>query len=323
MLLRKLCRLTHRVPQMSASMASKRVRASYTVTTSPRLSLITPVELQAELRSLQPPLLLDASFHGIVPEACIEGSVLIDIASEIEVCNEDARGHPHIVSGNYSLKPAEELRAALEAAGVQSDRRTVVYTQSVRAGASDLAPATRLAWCLAVAGVKDIVLLPGGLRAWTAAGLATASAHTPRQSADFFGGDASLPFPLNPHLSATTEEVEAAVAERGARGVQLADVRSWPEYIGQSNNYPYPVPCGRIPTARWAHWGKSTYVGDELVTPDGDFAPLAGTSKLWTNEGLTLGYSRIVCYCGSGWRASLTWYGRAPSKWPPPLMNSH
>ena len=296
----------------------------------PELSLIAPAELSAALLSSSPPLILEATTCGTAPPRCVPGAVLFDLA-EIDVYEEDAHGEPHRVSGNYSLKPDAAVRAALEAAGVRFDRRAVVYTQCTKLDTADLAVAARLAWTLCVAGVQHVSLLAGGLPAWLAAGLAPAEAHAARapDAAGFFGGAAGLRFPLCPHLRATTEEVEAAVAAGGgstagaaagaavagaaaAASVQLADVRSWREYSGEGHDYPYHVPLGRIPTAVWAHWGPGTYVGGDFYsTATGALRPLEGTAALWRAWGLRLGdetsATRLLFYCGSGWRAALGW----------------
>ena len=256
---------------------------------NPRLTLMAPGELDARLRSDDPPLVLEACYSlrgSPVPDRCVPGALLVDLA-DLERSEEDAQGRPLPVSGNYSLVPPTELRAVLEAAGVTRGRPVVVYTQNLRADGDtqhqDLAPATRLAWTLSVAGCEHVSLLAGGLRAWVESGLTPATAHAAAASGrvDFFGNDygggggsssssssssgggsggsgsgtSGLPFPLRPYLTATTEDVEAIVRGESKSGDMLADVRTWREFTGASTDYPFPVPLGRIPGAKWVHWG--------------------------------------------------------------------
>jgi len=259
-----------------------------------RLSLITPGELHAwmgadgdscAVSATSRPLLLEA-WNGLSrPPAHIPGAVLVCM-EEIDVYDEVSPGQPARVSGNYSLKPPAALRAALEAAGVTAARPAVVYTQSFKAGAAEPIVAARLAWALAYAGVEHVALLGGGMHAWREAGLATAAvlAVRPQPPPDFFHGysavdpQCELPFPRNPHFLALTPDVHTAIraqsSDAGGHGAAaaggaavLADVRSWREYVGEGHDYPFALPHGRIPTARWAQWGPSTYVGGDFFSP--------------------------------------------------------
>ena len=204
---------------------------SYTAT-SP-LTLISAAELSKELlNSESPPLVLDAC-SGNQPQTVVPGAVLFPLAA-IDVYDEDALGMPHQVSGNYSLKPPDALRSALESFGVTRGRRVVCYTQARKCGGLDTAVCCRLAWALCCAGVQNVALLVGGLAAWEAVGnLAAPSLPSPPQPVtDFLEGNHCLDdddsyedyggcgdralqaqkFPLRPKFAATTVEVEAAVA---------------------------------------------------------------------------------------------------------------
>lgn len=296
----------------------------------PTLALVSPTELQNELASELPPLVLQAtSSSSATADAVVVPTAIVVPLVDLDVNLESAPGEPMRVCGNYSLLPPAKLRAALEALGIQHKRRCVVYTQSLRCGVIDLAVSARLAWCLSYAGVEDVGLLYGGFGAWRAAGLPTAHPTRPQPVADFFGGEVGHAFPACPQYDACTEEVEgivkAATGEAAAdtAAPQLADVRSWREFTGGRHDYPYALPHGRIPTARWAHWGPSTYIGGDFFgaasAGDGDASAAAAsvldldceaTARLWKAWGLDVGprrRRRIVFYCGSGWRSSLAW----------------
>lgn len=321
-----------------------------------RLSLLSPLELSEWMDSASPPLLLEASHGANKPEAHIPGAVLVYM-EQIDLYHEEAPGRPARVHGNYNLKPSHELKAALEAAGVTASRPTVVYTQSFKQGAAEPIVAARLAWALAYAGVEHVLLLGGGMHAWREAGLSvsTTPSERPRNPPDFFFGyDASIqeanvandapsgvtpPFPRNPHYLAATPDVHAAIrscqpceaatggacaaVSENARQAILADVRSWREFVGEGHDYPFDLPHGRIPTARWAQWGPSTYVGGDFFSPmTGALLPLSHVRALWHGPqsdlfGTASGKdalanaqaapARVIFYCGSGWRSSLAW----------------
>jgi len=301
---------------------------SYTAT-SP-LTLISAAELSKELLSSEvPPLVLDAG-SGNQPHTVVPGAVLFPL-SAIDVYDEDALGMPHQVSGNYSLKSPDSLRKVLESFGVTRGRRVVCYTQARKCGGLDTAVCCRLAWALCCAGVENVALLVGGLAAWEAVGgLAAPSLPSlPQPVTDFFAGNhpttttgddvhedsKAREFPVRPSFSATTAEVEAAVAaakfyhesgERRQESVdrhagdecdhavphrsypQLADVRSHQEYRGGAHDYAFAMPRGRLPHACWAHWGPSTYVGGDFFAHDatGAIRPLEDIAALWRARGI-------------------------------------
>jgi 3-mercaptopyruvate sulfurtransferase SseA len=117
-------------------------------------------------------------------------------------------------------------------------------------------------------------------------------------------------FPRRPPYAASTADVEAAVAAAGlhctsagrlvggddcgfdrkttSHHPQLADVRSHQEYRGGAHDYAFAMPRGRLPHARWAHWGPSTYVGGDFFAHDatGAMRPLEGIAALWRARGI-------------------------------------
>lgn len=254
-----------------------------------KLSLISAPALAVRLQSVSEApsvrqlLLLDVSTGGVPPLSFIPGAVAVDM-SEVDVYELEGSTMPRIVSGNYSLRPAAELRLALERIGIHTHRPVVIYSQCEK---SAPIAAARLAWCLAFAGVGEVALLQAGVRGWINAGLPLSSTAAPRPAAvDFHLGE-ELPFPLHPRFCTDTAEVSLALEKRKAwqsagsagaagcsRGLQsgaldgsaggssdalggsdcsgtvLADVRSWREFVGESHDYPYPMPCGRLPGAR-------------------------------------------------------------------------
>ena len=310
------------------------------------VSLVTADELSKALADAAGrPLILEATMGTSAGTAFIPGTVLLDLA-EIDVYDEDPTGSPVAVAGNYNLRPSVALRAALERHGITEEHHCVVYTQcrrhtvaargggvmkghhhrqllqpTSREGVADPIVAARLVWCLALAGVQRVSLLNGGMSGWLALDLPTCANPSPPSPVDDFLCGRGGAFPRCPRHSATVEEVVAAAS--GQAQASLGDVRSWQEYVGEGHNYAYQMPAGRVPGARLARWGPSTFVGSELYRLScGTLRPLSEVRSIWQRAGLlTLssademsemtrdggGSTRLIFYCGSGWRSALAW----------------
>ena len=280
----------------------------------PQVTLLSARDVRETLDLASPPIILEAcvSNQEVSPLGYLPGTILLSLA-DIDVYEEDSRGHPKCVSGNYSLQPPASVRSAFENAGIVHSRHVIVLTQATRAGGVDLAVAGRLCWALCWAGVSHVSLFAGGVQGWAHEGFALVATPNSSRVTDFFNG-LPLPFPLRPALCASTAEVEAAMGSHS--DVQLADVRSWKEFLGEGHDYPFALPQGRIPGARWAHWGPSTYVGGDFFRHEtGALHPLTQTATLWRDWGLELARAgdaqaqqrKIIFYCGSGWRSAVAW----------------
>jgi 3-mercaptopyruvate sulfurtransferase SseA len=232
---------------------------------------------------------------------------------------------PVMTYGNFNLRPPKELLLAVEALQITRETCVVVLTQNYKMGAADPITAARLAWLLCYCGVLDVRILNGGFGAWQLANndvvpvtkvedyTTLLADDVPR--VDFFNGRNDLPFPSRPDYLAKTEDVMAIVKNR-VDGV-LADVRSWDEYIGKMHGYNFDLGCGRIPGARWAHWGPSTYRGGDFSMQDeiGKLQNLESINKFWkeweiileNNSKNTTEERVIIFYCGSGWRSAMAW----------------
>lgn len=171
------------------------------------------------------------------------------------------------------------LTWTLSALGIAPSSRVVV------AGAQNEVNAARVAWALAYAGVEHIVLLDGGVDAWTGERVTAAPAVT------------ATPFTVTPQTAylATADEVLAAVqAQAKPAGVRVIDARSKEEFAGQRSN---AGRTGRVPGARF--WDTSR----ELAT-DGRFAAVAQLAP--AVKDIVAADERAIVYCGGGGRAART-----------------
>lgn len=210
---------------------------------------------------------------------------------------------PSIENPLWFLWPPQYLQPAIEAMGISADTTVVVYS------CLDLTAAARLWWVLTYAGVSDVRLYNGTFAKWVADGGAVETASTARPAPVDFGATV----PLHSEYIATTDYVEAHYLDTG---VTMADDRSWPEYIGEESGYSYYDKKGRIPGARWAHWGPDTYAGDDYFdSQDTTLRSWTEIKSMWGSEGIT-GDKEVIFYCGSGWRSSVAFFEAYMMGWP-------
>ena len=227
---------------------------------------------------------------------------------------------PTMTYGNFNIRPKDQLKHAVEALGITQNTRVVVFTQNFKAGVSSPITAARMAWILCYCGVLDVKILNGGFGAWKANNYPTINVTSIEDHATIsstathrvnFGSNI---FPARPDFLACTEDV-LQIVQKNQNGV-LADARSWDEYTGKSHGYNFDLGCGRIPGARWAHWGPSTYCGGDFSVADavGKLQDLSEIEKFWKEWNIIVPDEKkenqnrtIVFYCGSGWRSAMAW----------------
>ena len=259
------------------------------------------------------------SSSSTFPSSSIKGAIYVDMTT---IDTYPGCGSPPTAYGDYNLKAWSALRGMVEKIGLTVDSTCVAYPSCYSAETHNNAIiCTRFLWSMASCGVKRVLLLEGGLARWVSEGRPTVSATSPRRGpSDFLRGQAGLHFPLRPELVATTAQVASVVAAMTtatSTSTTLADVRSWREFVGEAHEYVYHVGLGRIPGARWAHWGPSTYVGGDLWRTSDDDADegtlmrdLEDVRALWAAWGIQEPKvdEHLIFYCGSGWRSAYAWF---------------
>ncbi|WP_191002327.1 sulfurtransferase [Cupriavidus pauculus] len=181
-------------------------------------------------------------------------------------------GPPTAATGNLPLPDPVSLALVLEAWGVDEDTEIVLY-------GPNLALAARAWWVLRWAGLSRVLVLDGGLKAWTAAGGAVAR------------GDAvpsrRIPGRL-PRLSAGALP-EVGVAELASTPpATIVDARDAASY--QAGHLP-----GAIHLAAAEHW-----------TPSGLMRSREILATRYAEAGLRPG-GDIAVYCGGGVLSALVW----------------
>lgn len=255
--------------------------------------LVDPDELAALLASDSPPRLLDVRWRLDHPDGRPEylaghvpGAVYVDLDREL------AR-HGDPLDGRHPLPPVDALQAAARRWGLREGDSVVVYDDLKNLSSA------RAWWLLRYAGVADVRLLDGSLRAWAATGRALETGDVvPEQ------GDVVLEYGHLPVLSIDE------VAQYPASGTVL-DARAPERYRGESE--PIDPRAGHIP-------GALNAPATENVDAHGRFLAADALRSRFEVLGVRAD-APVAAYCGSGVTAAaeavaLTLAGYEPVLYP-------
>ncbi len=216
----------------------------------------------------------------------------------------------------WNRRSPSELKGALESLGITHDTTVILYGRFSfpdnkdpfpGAGAGHLG-AIRCAFIMMYAGVKDVRILNGGLRAWLDAGFEITTLDTPAQPvADF-----DAPIPGRPELAVDTPEAKTILK---AVDKNLVSVRSWDEFIGKVSGYHYIEKKGRIPGAVFGNCGTDAYHMENYRNLDHTTREYQEIEKMWAAVGITP-EKHNAFYCGTGWRGSEAFFNAWLMGWP-------
>jgi 3-mercaptopyruvate sulfurtransferase SseA len=210
---------------------------------------------------------------------------------------------------DWNRRTPEELEATLAGLGITHDTIVVLYGRDTEGDANEKWPgrragqiaATRAAMILRYAGVDDIRLLDGGYDAWVRAGNAVETTPRMPHPVESFG----VPIPLRPEVIVDLDEARQILDD--PNGAALVSVRTWREHIGEVSGYNYIGPAGRIPGDVWGNCGSDAYHMQHYRTVDNTMRPYPEIAANWEQAGITPD-KWVAFYCGTGWRASETWF---------------
>ena len=197
----------------------------------------------------------------------IPGARFVDLDRDLA---GPAAGGP---GGRHPLPTADTFGAAMRRAGVDSQRKVVVYDAATSMAAA------RAWWLLRYFGHDDVAVLDGGLAAWVGRGLPVEAGP----ALDPQPGD----FEAHPGAMAV---LDAAGAARLARAGMLLDARAPERFRGAAE--PIDPVAGHIPGAR----NRPT---SQNVTAAGTFRPGAELRAEFQAGGLGADVE-VGAYCGSG-----------------------
>ncbi|WP_239118249.1 sulfurtransferase [Paractinoplanes ferrugineus] len=249
--------------------------------------LISVDELHRRAAEADPPVLLDVRWalgdpHGEqhYRDGHLPGAVFVDLETELA-----APGSPE--GGRHPLPSVELLQAAARRWGITG--RVVVYDNT-----GGLA-AARAWWLLRWAGVREVLLLDGGLAAWQAAGYAVVTGVArPRPASEIVLRGGQLP--------TLTADEAAALPGTGT----LVDARAAERYRGEVE--PVDPRAGHIPGAVNLPTTGNLRDGTSLFRTAAElrerFAALTGPVGVYCGSGVTAAHE-IVALAVAGIDAAL------------------
>jgi len=210
---------------------------------------------------------------------------------------------------DWNRRTPEELEHALQRLGIMHDTTVVLYGRDTEGGANEKWPgrragqiaAARAALVLTYAGVDDVRLLDGGFDHWVQAGNELET--TPREPSPVASFGASIP--VRPEVIVDIREAKEILADPA--GAALVSVRTWREHIGEVSGYNYIQPAGRIAGDVWGNCGSDAYHMQHYRNVDNTMRAYPEIAANWDEAGITPD-KWIAFYCGTGWRASETWF---------------
>jgi 3-mercaptopyruvate sulfurtransferase SseA len=218
---------------------------------------------------------------------------------------------------DWNRRSPAELESALRALGITRDTTVVLYGRDTEGEANEKWPgrragqiaATRALMILTYAGVDDVRLLDGGYDWWVRAGHPLETVHREPSPVTEFGA----PIPLRPEVIVDLPEAKQILADRD--GAALVSIRTWREHIGAVSGYNYIGPAGRIAGDVWGNCGSDAYHMQHYRNIDNTMRPYPEISANWAEAGIVPD-KWVAFYCGTGWRASETWFYAFLQDWP-------
>jgi len=210
---------------------------------------------------------------------------------------------------DWNRRSPEELETALCSLGITHDTTIIVYGRDTEGQANEKWPgrragqiaANRAALILRYAGVADVRVLDGGYDRWAQAGNALETGVRAPTPVSSFG----VQIPLRPEFIVDIDEAKQILADR--ESAALVSVRTWKEHIGKVSGYNYIGAAGRIAGDVWGNCGSDAYHMQHYRNVDNTMRAYPEIAANWEEAGIAPD-KRVAFYCGTGWRASETWF---------------
>jgi molybdopterin synthase sulfurtransferase len=210
---------------------------------------------------------------------------------------------------DWNRRTPEELEQALCSLGITHDTTVILYGRDTEGDADEKWPgrragqisATRAAMILRYCGVDDIRLLDGGYDWWVQAGNQLETVNREPTPVSSFG----VEIPLRPEVIVDIDEAKQILSDQ--ENAALVSVRTWREHIGEVSGYNYIGPAGRIAGDVWGNCGSDAYHMQHYRNVDNTMRAYPEIAANWEEAGITAD-KWVAFYCGTGWRASETWF---------------
>lgn len=210
---------------------------------------------------------------------------------------------------DWNRRSSEELQATLTALGISAQTTVILYGRDTLGNPNEKWPgrragqisATRAAAILMYAGVEDVRLLDGGYDRWVTSGNPLDRALLSPQPIESFG----VSIPQRPDYIVDIDQAKQILADR--EGAALVSVRTWNEHIGKVSGYNCIEAAGRIAGDVWGNCGTDAYHMQHYRSIDNTMRAYPEIAFNWEAAGITPD-RWVAFYCGTGWRASETWF---------------
>lgn len=218
---------------------------------------------------------------------------------------------------DWNRRSPAALDEAVRSLGITRDTTVVLYGRDTEGDAIEKWPgrragqiaATRAAMILRYAGVDDVRILDGGYDHWARSGYPLETVIREPLPIESFGAT----IPVRPEVIVDLPEAKEILADRD--GAALVSVRTWREHVGNVSGYNYIGPAGRIAGDLWGNCGTDAYHMQHYRTIDNTMRPYPEIVANWAEAGITPD-KWVAFYCGTGWRASETWFYAFLMDWP-------
>jgi len=210
-----------------------------------------------------------------------------------------ARGHvPGALSAPYAkwrgpkenpgaLPDTPALTALIRGLGIDAATPVVVVYEGT--DATEFGAAARVYWTLKAAGLKQLAILNGGMKAWRAAGLAVTTDTVAVSPSNYI-------VVLDPKVIATQEEV----AQAAASGSVLLDARPSPYFRGEARHAAARTPGTLVGAKNVAH---DVWFAKDSAT----LKPAGEVQQIAKHEGIDT-TQPTVSFCNTGHWAATNWF---------------
>lgn len=240
--------------------------------------------IEGKIDGVKDPVVIEASWGPVADakeykEGHIKGAVHADINS--------IEDEPY-----WNLRPADQVKSAILAAGVDADTPVIFY-------GSDMSGTSRIAFAYLWAGVKNVKIINGGYEAWKNAGFETeTTVNEPKAKTDF-----KATVPVHPEYVLAIEDAYKNL-ESGDKNFKLVSIRSLAEFEGKTSGYSYIDKAGEPKGAVWGKAGSDPYHMEDYVHADNTVITLDEMKQLWSGLDFNID-NKLAFYCGTGWRATI------------------
>ena len=184
----------------------------------------------------------------------------------------------------WNVRTPAEIEQVMKDFGISKDTAVIIYGEP--------SPAARVAVTFLWAGVDEVHILDGNLKAWTDMGYATSSNTEKAKPID----DVGVIVPAHPeYIISLPEQI---IEKQKDPNFKLVSIRSWDEFTGKVSGYSY---IERVGEPKGAVWGRDEF---DYVDDNGKIISIDEAQKIWNEWGVTKD-NEISFYCGTGWRAAI------------------